>query len=60
VRHPREQAEQAMVDVYFISRSGEANGWTFTLLYEDGDWKVDHGEPIPGWPSGERLSGLQL
>jgi hypothetical protein len=60
VRHPRDEAERALVDVYFISHSGEASGWTFTLLYEDGDWKVDHGEPIPGWPTGERLSGLQL
>ncbi len=60
VRHPRDQADHALVDVYFISPSGEANGWTFALLYEDGDWKIDHGEPIPGWPTGERLSGLQL
>ncbi len=60
VRHSRAQAERAMVDVYFIARNGEANGWTYTLLYEDGDWKIDHGEPIPGWPAGERLSGLML
>ena len=60
VRHPGNRADQAVVDVYFIAQNGEANGWTYTLLYEDGDWKIDHGEPIPGWPRGERLSGLQL
>lgn len=60
VRHPRNQADLALVDVYFISLRGEATGWTYTLLYEDGDWKIDHGSPIPGWPAGERLSGLQL
>ena len=60
VRHPRDQADRALVDVYFISHTGEANGWTYTLLFEEGDWKIDHGEPMPGWPVGERLSGLQL
>ncbi len=60
VRHPRNQADRALVDVYFISHSGEANGWIFTLVYEDGDWKIEHGEPIPGWPVGQRLSGVQL
>ena len=60
VRHPFEQAERALVDVYFISHTGEAHGWTYSLLYEDGDWKIEHGEPMPGWPAGERLSGLQL
>jgi hypothetical protein len=60
IRHPAGDPESALVDVYFISHSGEASGWTFTLLYEDGDWKIDHGEPIPGWPAGERLSGLEL
>jgi hypothetical protein len=60
IRHPRDQADRALVDVYFISRNGEANGWTYTLLYEDGDWKIDHGEPIPGWPAGRRLAGLLL
>ena len=43
----------------FISSraSGEVTGWTYMLVFEDGDWKVDHGEPIPGWPAGQRLGG---
>jgi hypothetical protein len=54
------QGDRALVDVYFISRAGEATGWIYALVFEEGDWKVDHGEPIPGWPAGQRLSGLEL
>ena len=60
VHHARANAKKTLVDVYFISSTGEAVGWTYTLVFEDGDWKVDHGEPIPGWPAGQRLSGLRI
>ena len=61
VVHPtRGNARRNLVDVYFISTEGEAVGWTYTLVFEDGDWKVEHGEPIPGWPTGQRLSGLRI
>ncbi len=60
VHRPREDAKKALVDVYFISQSGEAVGWTYVLVFEEGDWKVDHGDPIPGWPSGQRLSGVRI
>jgi hypothetical protein len=60
VHHPRNDAKRALVDVYFISERGEAIGWTYSLVYEDGDWKVDHGEAIPGWPAGQRLKGLRV
>ena len=57
---PRGNAKKMLVDVYFISQAGEAVGWTYMVVFEDGDWKVDHGEPIPGWPTGQRLSGLRM
>lgn len=60
VHRPHSDARKALVDVYFISQSGEAVGWTYVLVFEEGDWKVDHGDPIPGWPSGQRLSGLRI
>lgn len=60
VHHPRGNARKALVDVYFISTRGEVTGWTYMLVFEDGDWKVDHGEPIPGWPAGQRLGGLRV
>ena len=60
IHHPRGNARQTLVDVYFISTTGEAIGWTYTLVFEDGDWKVHHGELIPGWPTGQRLSGLRI
>ena len=60
VHRPRGNPRQAVVDVYFISNGGEVTGWTYMLVFEDGDWKVDHGEPIPGWPAGQRLGGLRV
>ncbi len=60
VRHPRDNAAKAQVDVYFISREGEATGWTYSLVFEDNDWKIDGAEPTPGWPAGQRLGGLKV
>ena len=60
VHRARANPNRTLVDVYFISPEGAAVGWTYILVYEDGDWKVDHGEPIPGWPSGQRLSGIRI
>ena len=60
VHHPRNNMRKALVDVYFISGEGEVTGWTYMLVFEEGDWKVDHGEPIPGWPAGQRLGGLRV
>ncbi len=60
IHRPRGDGKKTLVDVYFISQSGEAVGWTYILVFEDGDWKVDHGDPIPGWPGGQRLSGLRI
>ncbi len=59
VHHPRGNVRKALVDVYFIADGGEVTGWTYMLVFEDGDWKVDHGEPIPGWPAGQRLGGMR-
>lgn len=58
VHHLRNNARKVLVDVYFISDHAEVTGWTYIVVFEDGDWKVDHGEPIPGWPAGQRLGGL--
>ena len=55
----RNDPRKATVDVFFVSRGGDTVAWSYILVFEDGDWKVDHGEPIPGWQPGKRLSGLQ-
>jgi hypothetical protein len=60
VHHLRNNNTKVLVDVYFISRHGEASGWTYTLVFEDDDWKIDSADPIPGWPAGQRLSGLRI
>ena len=60
VHHPRNNDKKVLVDVYFISRTGEATGWTYTLVYEEDDWKIAGAETIPGWPAGQRLSGLRI
>ena len=56
----RNDTRKAAVDVFFVARSGETVAWSYVLVFEDGDWKVDHGEPIPGWQPGRRLGGLQI
>ena len=60
VHRKRDDIRRTLVDVYFIAQTGEAVGWTYVLVFEDGDWKVDHGDPIPGWPTGQRLSGIRI
>ena len=52
--------KKATVDVFFVGRGGEAVAWNYVLVYEDGDWKVDHGEPLAGWQPGRRRGGLQI
>ena len=56
----RNDPKRATVDVFFIARGGEAVAWNYVLVFEDGDWKVDHGEILPGWQPGRRLGGLQI
>ncbi len=60
IHHLRNNGARVLVDVYFVSRHGEAIGWTYTLVYEDEAWKVDSSEAIPGWPAGQRLSGRRI
>ena len=38
VHHPRNAPTRALEDVYFISDRGEATGWTYVLVFEEGDW----------------------
>ena len=52
--------KRATVDVFFIARTGEAVAWNYLLVYEEGDWKVDHGEPLTGWRPGRHVGGLQV
>ncbi len=56
----RNDPKKATVDVFFVGRDGEAVAWNYVLVFEEGDWKVDHGEPLPGWRPGQRLGGLQI
>ena len=56
----RDDPGKASVDVFFVTRNGEAVAWSYLLVFEDGDWKVDHGEPLSGWQPGQRLGGLRV
>ena len=55
VHRARNDPRKATVDVFFVARNGDTVAWSYVLVFEDGDWKVDHGEPIPGWQPGRRL-----
>ncbi len=56
----RNDPRKAAVDVFFVARDGGTVAWSYVLVFEDGDWKVDHGEPLGNWQPGRRLGGLQV
>ena len=52
--------KRATVDVFFIVRGGDTVAWNYVLVYEDGDWKVDRGEPLAAGRPGQRVGGWQI
>lgn len=49
----------ALVPVYFFLGEGEVIPCLYTLVYEDGTWKIDGTRLFKRWPAGRRLGGLR-
>jgi hypothetical protein len=49
---------RAMVEVYFLSGTGQVTPALFTMIQENGDWRIENFEVFETWPLGRRLAGF--
>jgi hypothetical protein len=49
---------RAMVEVYFLSGSGQVTPALFTMIQENGAWRIENFEVFETWPLGRRLAGF--
>jgi hypothetical protein len=61
VRAVRGDRNRATVDVFFVFRRGEVMARRYSLVREEGDWKIDGSWPVAGAPGGVRvrLAGIR-
>ncbi len=51
---------RAMVEVYFLSGSGQVTPALFTMIQENGTWRIENFEVFETWPLGRRLAGFVI
>jgi hypothetical protein len=51
---------RAMVEVYFMSALGEVTPALFTMIQENGIWRIENFEVFETWPPGRRLAGFSV
>ena len=51
---------RAMVEVYFLSDRGETTPALFTMIQENGVWRIENFEIFETWPLGRRLAGFSV
>ena len=51
---------RAMVEVYFLSDRGEVTPALFTMIQENGVWRIENFEIFETWPLGRRLAGFSV
>lgn len=49
---------RATVEVYFLSGSGQVTPALFTMIQENGVWRIENFEIFETWPLGRRLGGF--
>jgi hypothetical protein len=49
---------RAKVEVYFLSGSGQITPALFTMIHENGVWRIEDFEVFETWPRGRRLAGF--
>jgi hypothetical protein len=49
---------RATVEVYFLSGSGQVTPALFTMIQENGSWRIENFELFETWPLGRRLAGF--
>jgi hypothetical protein len=55
----RFQGGTALVSAYFIMPEGDVIPCIYTLIREDGAWKIDYVHVLPRWPANRRLGGMR-
>ena len=51
---------RAMVEVYFLSTRGLITPALFTMIQENGVWRIENFEVFETWPLGRRLAGCSI
>src|SRR5580704_13726205 len=51
---------RAMVEVYFLSARGLITPALFTMIQENGVWRIENFEVFETWPLGRRLAGCSI
>jgi hypothetical protein len=51
---------RATVEVYFLSGSGQVTPALFTMIQENGVWRIENFEVFETWPLGRRLAGFAV
>jgi hypothetical protein len=51
---------RAMVEVYFLSARGQVTPGLFTMIQENGIWRIENFEVFETWPLGRRLAGFSV
>jgi hypothetical protein len=51
---------RAMVEVYFLSAGDQVTPALFTMIQENGVWRIENFEVFETWPVGRRLAGFSV
>jgi hypothetical protein len=51
---------RATVEVYFLSAGGQVTPALFTMIQENGVWRIENFEVFESWPPGRRLAGFSV
>ena len=51
---------RATVEVYFLSAGGQVTPALFTMIQENGLWRIENFEVFETWPPGRRLAGFSI
>jgi hypothetical protein len=51
---------RATVEVYFLSAGGQVTPALFTMIEENGLWRIENFEVFETWPPGRRLAGFSI
>ena len=51
---------RATVEVYFLTTSGQVTPALFTMIQENGLWRIENFELFETWPVGRRLPGFAV
>jgi hypothetical protein len=49
-----------MVEIYFMSAQGQVTPALFTMIQENGIWRIENFEVFETWPLDRRLAGFTV